>query len=151
ALSVWAALLSALVATLGSLWFTMGMELEAGPLCFYQRTCVMLAVGIIAAGLLVRNQSASGVAAMALPVAVAGLGICIIQNLLEYTHRIECPKGIHNIGTAPQQALAAQAILVFFLLIAARNRAAAAFAAVLIGAGIAWLLYTTSPKLPAPT
>ena len=149
-IAVWAALLAALVASLGSLWLTMGMELEACPLCFYQRTCVMAVVGILGIGLLLRDQNAAGVGAMALPVAATGLGVGIIHSVLEYTGKLECPKGIMDIGTAPQQAIVAQAILVAFLLIAARTRVLAAFIALLMGGAVAWLLFATSPKPVIP-
>jgi disulfide bond formation protein DsbB len=150
-IAIWAALLAAVVATLGTFWLTAGMNLEAGPFCFCQRTCVMLAVGILIAGLLMRDQSAAGVAAMTLPVAMTGLGVAGVHNWMELTRQIECPKGILNIGSAPQQALVAQAILVFFLVVAARTRFTAAFGAVMVGAAAAWLLYMTTPRFSVPT
>jgi disulfide bond formation protein DsbB len=149
--AVWAAMLSALVASLGSLWLTIGMDLEAGPLCLCQRTCVLVAVGILAVGLLMRDQIAGRVGAMAMPIAVAALGIGGIQVFLEYTGKLECPKGIMDVGSAPQQAVVAEAILLLFLLLSARTRAAAAFTSIVMGAVVAWLLFATSPKLEVPT
>jgi hypothetical protein len=111
----------------------------------------LVSVGVLVAGLLMRDQTAAGVAVMALPVAVAGLGVGVIHNYLEFTGKLECPKGISNIGTAPQQAAVAQAILVLFLLTAAMRRPFVAFVAIVMGAAVAWLLFTTSPKPVVPT
>lgn len=144
--AIWAALLAAVVAALGSLWLTMGMELEACPLCYYQRTCVLGVVGILAVGLMLKNQSAAALGVLALPVAVAGLGVGLMHNYLEFTGKLECPHGIGGFGTAPQQALAVQAILVVILLIAGHGRIAGLLVAVLLGGGIAWLLFATAPK-----
>jgi len=151
AISIWAALLSAAVAALGSLWLTIGMELDACPLCFYQRACVLGVVGILLVGLMLRELSESSAGLVALPVAVAGLGVCLMHNYLEYSHKLDCPAGIGGYGTAPQQALVAQGILVFFLLIAGRRRFAVLLMAVLLGAGSAWLMVNTVPKPKAPT
>src|SRR5438445_131739 len=105
--AVWAALLAALVASLGSLWLTLGMELKACPLCLYQRACVFAAAAALGIGVLMRERGEAGVCLVALPAAVAGLGVGVFHNYLEYSGKLVCPKGIAGIGTAPQQALAA--------------------------------------------
>src|SRR5436190_2221701 len=43
----WFALLVALVAVAGSLWLSLGMNLKACPLCFYQRTFAMAVFGVL--------------------------------------------------------------------------------------------------------
>jgi len=129
----------------------MGMGLDACPLCFYQRACVLGVTGIIFVGLLLREPSESSVAIMALPVAIAALGVGIMHCYLEYTGKLECPKGIADYGSAPQQALAAEAILVFFLLIGGRARIGAMLFAILLGAGSAWLMLNSVPKPKVPT
>ena len=80
-----------------------------------------------------------------------GLAVAGIHCYLEYIGKLECPKGIEGYGTAPQQALAAQAILVFFLLIAGRGRPLALLAGLILGGGIAYLLFIAGPKPKAPT
>ena len=150
-ISLWAALLSALVASLGSLWLTMRMDLEPCPLCMYQRTCVLCVVGVLVVGLLLRDPAQANVGVMALAVAAVGLCVGLIHVYLEYTGKLECPAGIGGFGSAPQQALAAQAILVFFLLIAARARPVALLVALLLGGLVAWLLFITGPTPKVPT
>src|SRR5438132_4407502 len=95
----WAALLMSLVALAGSLWLSIGMQLKACPLCLYQRTFVMGVVGVLATGLL---TGARRVEILALPIATAALAVGVFHEYLELTGKLECPKGILNLGSAPQ-------------------------------------------------
>ena len=53
----WAALLASGVAVAGSVWLSVGMELLACPLCFYQRSFAMGVFGVLAMALLSRAES----------------------------------------------------------------------------------------------
>src|SRR5436190_14879071 len=109
-LLVWTALLAALIASLGSLWMSLGMNLVPCPLCFYQRACVFCVVAVLTVGMMAQERSAGLVALIGLAPAAAAVGIGAVHNYLEYMHQLECPAGIGNIGTAPQQALVAEGI-----------------------------------------
>ena len=113
----WVALLVALVAVAGSLWMTLGMELKPCPLCYYERAFAMAAAAVLLVGLLSAAFRSSAVSLLALPCAAAGAGIAGWHEYLEYTGKLECPKGIFDIGTAPQQSVAALGLLLLILLI----------------------------------
>src|SRR5436309_3284658 len=113
----WFALLVALVALAGSLWLSLGMHLKACPLCFYQRTFVMGVVGVLVMGLLTGARHSGYVSLLALPLAAGGVAVAGFHEYLEATGKLECPKGIADLGTAPQQSLAAFALLFLVLLV----------------------------------
>jgi disulfide bond formation protein DsbB len=71
----------ALVATVGSLFFSEVMELPPCVLCWYQRIAMYPLVLVIGVGIILRD---SRVAVYALPLALVGLGISIYHNLLYY-------------------------------------------------------------------
>jgi disulfide bond formation protein DsbB len=147
----------ALAALAGSLHLSLGMGLKACPLCFYQRTFVMGAVGVLCLGLLLPGVRRSAVNALALPMAVGGLGVAIWHCYLESTGFLECPHGVFSIGSAPQQSLAAHALLLGLLIAALLADAARARADVLVGiaAVVVGLLFAfggvqSTPPAPAP-
>lgn len=74
-----AAWAQALVATMGSLYFSEVMNLPPCVLCWYQRIAMYPLVAILAVGILRKDKS---VALYALPFALAGLGIAVYHNLL---------------------------------------------------------------------
>jgi len=115
----WLALLVSAVAVAGSLWLSLGMNLVACPFCYYQRTFAMCAFGVLAVGLLGGAPRGSVLCLLALPLAAGGLGVAGWHVYLEATGKLECPKGILEIGTAPQQSLVAFAILTIPLLLGA--------------------------------
>ncbi len=71
----------ALVATVGSLFFSEVMSLPPCVLCWYQRIAMYPLVLIIGAGIVIRDPK---VKFYALPVALAGLVISVYHNLLYY-------------------------------------------------------------------
>jgi disulfide bond formation protein DsbB len=73
--------LIALVATVGSLFFSEVMQLPPCVLCWYQRIAMYPLVVIIGAGILMRD---SRMKFYALPLALVGLVISIYHNLLYY-------------------------------------------------------------------
>src|ERR687887_446681 len=70
----WAAFVVAAVGLAGSLFLSLGMNLKACPLCFYQRTFMMSLVAVLGMGLLVAAARPGRLALLALPLATAGLG-----------------------------------------------------------------------------
>lgn len=109
----WLALLTAAAATAGSLYLSLGMGLEACALCFYQRAFALAACAVLLVGLFAGDRRGSSLSLLALPLAAAGLGIAGFHVSLEKSGALECPRGVLDIGTAPQQSLA-----VFFMLTA---------------------------------
>jgi disulfide bond formation protein DsbB len=151
---VWPAFLVALAALAGSLWLSMGMHLKACPLCLYQRTFVMAVVGVLGIGLLAGRGSRVVLNLLALPSAVAALGVAAFHVYLEATGKLECPAGVLGIGTAPQQSLAA--LVVLFLLVfagAARSggerKGAATAGAFVLGLLFAAGAIASAPPMPA--
>jgi disulfide bond formation protein DsbB len=71
----------ALLATVGSLFFSEVMGLPPCALCWYQRIAVYPLVLIIGTGIVLRDAR---VRAYALPLALAGLAVSIYHNLLYY-------------------------------------------------------------------
>lgn len=72
----------ALVATVGSLFFSEVMNLPPCVLCWYQRIAMYPLVLIIGAGILMRDDHRMKI--YALPLAFSGLAISIYHNLLYY-------------------------------------------------------------------
>lgn len=78
---LYAAWAVALLATVGSLFFSEVMGLPPCVLCWYQRIAMYPLVPVIATGILVRDRR---VRAYALPLALAGLAVSVYHNLLYY-------------------------------------------------------------------
>jgi len=150
-LAIWAALLVAVAAASGSLWLTLGMNLKACPLCLYQRCFILGALAILALGMGLRGLDSSALGVLALIPAFAGFSVGLFHNYLEQTKVLECPNGIAGYGTAPQQAFAAEALLLLPLLIASVRRVIPTFTALLLGSGIATALILSGPPLPKPS
>jgi disulfide bond formation protein DsbB len=104
-------LLAAVVALAGSLWLSLGMGFTACPLCIYQRTFVMGVVAVLGVGLFTEARFRPVLNLLALPLAVAGFVVAILQLTAELLGKIECPTGILGIGTAPQQSVVALGIV----------------------------------------
>lgn len=73
--------LIALVATVGSLFFSEVMLLPPCVLCWYQRIAMYPLVLIIGSGIIMRDNRMRG---YALPVCLIGLAVSIYHNLLYY-------------------------------------------------------------------
>jgi hypothetical protein len=149
----WAALVFAIAGLAGSLYLSMGMHLRACPLCFYQRTFVMSLVAVLGVGLLAR---VGRLGLVALPLAVGGLGVAILHVSLELRGKLECPPGLFDVGTAPQQSLGLFLVLTALVLIDAVRGAAGAWlafaAAVIVGVALAYMsTIANPPPPPAPT
>jgi disulfide bond formation protein DsbB len=79
----WAALAASAAGLAGSLSLSWGLALKACPLCFYQRAFVMGLVAVLGTGLLVRAARPERLSLLALPLAVAGLGVALFHVGLE--------------------------------------------------------------------
>lgn len=112
----WLALLVALVTSAGSLYLSAGMGLVACPLCFYQRTFALGAFGVLLIGLLGGMGRWVSLPALALPLAVGGLSVAGFHAWLEFSGKLECPGGVFDLGSAPQQSAAALGLLTLVLL-----------------------------------
>jgi disulfide bond formation protein DsbB len=154
--AVWtyAAFAAALVTALGSLYLSYVMELVACPLCFYQRTFALGALGVLAMGLLTGAGRSAPLAALALPLAAGGLSIAVFHARLEMMGRMECPGGVLDLGSAPQQSLAAFTLLTALLVIDLLSAGGAARLAALVGGLALGVLFaagciaTSSPPCP---
>ena len=71
----------ALIATVGSLFFSEVMQLPPCTLCWYQRIAMYPLVFIIGVGIILRDQRMTF---YALPLALTGLAISVYHNLLYY-------------------------------------------------------------------
>jgi disulfide bond formation protein DsbB len=147
--------LVALLALIGSLWLSVGMGLKACPLCFYQRTFVMGVVAVLGVGLLTGQRHRSALNVLALPLAVAGVGVAAFHEYLELTGKLECPGGVMGIGTAPQQSLAVLTLLLILVaagVVRGRNTAesqvAASAVAVVVGVALAVGSVVSAPPMP---
>ena len=142
----WLALLVALVASIGSVYLSVGMDLKACPLCFYQRSFAFGLTALLAVGLIGGVVNGQRLALLALALALSGLGVAAFQVRLEMTNQLVCPWGVlgprdrlpdylpqdtrnnlkqhlqqlredYHLGTAPQESLAAFALISLLLLI----------------------------------
>jgi disulfide bond formation protein DsbB len=166
------ALIAALVASLGSAALSLDLppvkvgeqevqltrNLKACPLCYYQRMCAFGAFGVLLIGLFTKARRTGAIGVIALPLAIAGVGVAGFHNYLEYSEKMECPKGLLDIGTAPQQSLAALGVLTLLLLIdAIRNTSGGSFGvftillAVIVGGGAAYGGLQTTAMPPPPS
>jgi hypothetical protein len=113
----------------------------------------MSLVAVLGIGLLTPAGRGASLAWLALPLAVAGLGVGGFHVFLELSGKLECPTGVFGIGTAPQQSLT-MFLLLTSLLIAdlVRNPSCviAIGSSVLVGILLALASTTSNPPMPAP-
>jgi disulfide bond formation protein DsbB len=145
------ALLLAFAGSVGSVWLSVGLNLRACPLCFYQRSAVFLALATLLLGWVAPHRVPRGTAALlALPACFLGLGVALWHVGLELTGTLECPDGLAGLGTAPQQSLTAFVPLSAAALASARAAAGWRLVgiAVLLGVCGALAAIKSSPPLP---
>jgi disulfide bond formation protein DsbB len=111
-----AALVMSVATLAGSLLLSLGLDLKACALCFYQRTFAMSLVSVLGMGLLTGAGRATRLGLLALPLATAGLGVALFHVFLEINGTLECPRGLFGLGTAPQQSLGMFLVLFVLLL-----------------------------------
>jgi disulfide bond formation protein DsbB len=151
----WVCLAAAAGAVAGSLWLSVGMNLKACPLCFYQRTFVMSVAAVLAVGLFAGIRPSPLLSLLTLPLATGGLGVSLFHVYLEAAGKLECPPGVSGIGSAPQQALAALAIVLALVLAdAIRGRGSETFGAaalagsLVLGGLLAFASIRSAPPTP---
>lgn len=128
---VYVAWFQALIATLGSLFFSEVMQLTPCLLCWYQRIMMYPLVLILTVGILLREGR---LRYYVLPLSVIGLAIAIYHNLLYYgiipesiapcTAGISCTtRQIEWLGfiTIPLMSLTAFAVITFSMLLYKRG------------------------------
>jgi len=151
---VWLSLLIALVASVGSVYLSVGMKLKACPLCFYQRAFVMGVAAVLIVGLLTDRRFHDLLNVLVLPLALAGLCVAGYHVYLELAGRLECPKGVYGYGTAPQQSLAVYIVLLASVTVGVSRGVqtnlspAAVPVAVVTGIAIAAGSIVSAPPLP---
>lgn len=159
------ALVVSAAAVAGSLYLSLEMGLKACSLCFYQRAFAFGLVGVLLSGMLAFREMGARVCIVALPLALAGLGVAGFHVWLGWTEwpreaatwYLACPAGIEGYGTAPQQSLAAFALVTVLLLIGGLGEVgtsgrgfAALFFAIVCGAGGAVGSILANPPMPDP-
>jgi disulfide bond formation protein DsbB len=157
----WLALLAAAAATGGSLYLSLGMGLLPCALCFYQRVFAMAACAVLLVGLFAGDRRGPSLSLLALPLAVAGLGVAGFHVSLEKKGILECPRGILELGTAPQQSLGVFVMLTALLVVdvggaclrpsggsESAPSSLALIGACLVGGLMAWGCIRSSPPLP---
>jgi hypothetical protein len=150
-----AALLAAGVALAGSLYLSLGMELKACALCFYQRAFAMSLVALLGLGLLAGVARGGRLVLLALPLALGGLGVAAFHVYLDATGKLECPKAILDLGTAPQQSLAAFAVVTLLLVVGlvsqpGMGRWLGLLAGLVLGGGLTVASLIANPAPPKP-
>ena len=89
--------------------------------------------------------------------AVGGIGVAGFHVYLEWSGTLECPAGVQGIGSAPQQSLAAFAVLLTLLLQDVRvnrgegARTVAMGLGLVLGALFTWGALAGSPKPKIPS
>ena len=148
------ALTLALVASIGSVYLSVGLGLKACPLCFYQRTFA-IAAAIVLAMLLWQNRLCSLLACLVtLPLAVSGLGVALFHVYLVQVGKLECPPALFGLGDGPLQSLTVFAALTIVCLAGAwaarssRSGVSAILVVILVGTGAAWACIASAPPLP---
>jgi disulfide bond formation protein DsbB len=155
---LWAALVVSVVGLAGSLGLSWWLDLKACPLCFYQRAFMMGLVAVLGMGLLAGPAPPSRLGLLALPLAVAGLGVALFHVWLEIAGILECPQGLLGWGTAPKQSLATFLALFVLLVVAVLRGGPASLGtlgplggAVLLGGLLAAASCTSNPPIQRPS
>lgn len=145
----------AAVAVAGSFGLTFVLGLKPCPLCFYQRSFAMAALGILVVGRML-GLASSDRSVLALTAAAAGLVVAAKHVDLVAGKVLDCPDGFLGLGTAPMQSLVAFVLLLVPLLFAARAARVAIIpgtVAVLLGLAFGVLSFSGNGPMnttPAP-
>jgi disulfide bond formation protein DsbB len=117
-LGYWLALGVALGTSVGSVVLSLGLQLAACPLCYYQRSFAFATLGVLVVGLTAGLQQHIALGALSLPVAFTGLAIAGYHASLEARGKMECPRGVTQVLTAPQESTLAFMVLTGLLVAA---------------------------------
>jgi disulfide bond formation protein DsbB len=159
------ALLLALGGAAGSLYLSLGMELQACTLCFYQRAFMLGLAGVLLPGVLALRDRGGRLCLAVLPLAIGGWGVALFHVWLGWTYwprqettwYLACPAGVYGLGTAPQQSLAVFTLLVITLLAGAvhevrvsRQEHGTLLLSVILGVAVVAGSLMANPKMPDP-
>jgi disulfide bond formation protein DsbB len=160
---LWISLVLSIIAVAGSLWLSLGMQLKACPLCFYQRSFAMSVMAVLLIGLWAGVRPSTTLGLLALPLATMGFCVACFHVYLEVSGKLECPKGIFGLGTAPTQSAFILGLLFISVLASVFQRNSdskanhvsvfvKAIAGIVLGAGLAYSAWkSVPPPAPAPT
>jgi hypothetical protein len=101
---IWCALAGAIFASIGSLYLSLVMGLKACPLCFYQRTFAYALAAVLGVGVVNLSEPAS-ILLFAFPLIVGGFGVALFHSFMVWSKTLECPAGVANFRSAPEQSL----------------------------------------------
>lgn len=107
----WLSLILALLAVAGSIALSLVAGLKPCPLCFYQRTFAMGLLGLFVVGSITRTPPGT-LSIGAVPMVIGGFGVSVFHVYLELSKTLDCPAGLFNVGTAPQQSFAMYILMV---------------------------------------
>jgi hypothetical protein len=145
------ALLVAAIGVVGSLYLSLGMELKACPLCFYQRAFIMATLAILLFGLFLRDTPRAALAPLALGPAVAGAYVAAMHTYKVYDGTLECPTGVTHFLLVPHESLLVYVILVALLVVDVIHQGrylTLGFAAILLGGVLAHISIKATPAAP---
>ena len=148
------ALFIAVIGVLGSLHLSLGMDLKACPLCYYQRSFIMAVVAILTFAMFLPGMPTGAATVLALAPAFAGTAIAVLHTYLATSGALECPAGISGTLYAPSESLIVFSLLMLCLLgdlFHQRRYVMQGIGAMLLG----FIFYTTCtravPKMDPPT
>jgi disulfide bond formation protein DsbB len=146
----------ALLASAGSVYLSVGMGLKACPLCFYQRSFAIAALMALAVLLWLEGWRSPRACLVALPLAMAGLGVAVFHAYLVVSGKLVCPPAVLGWGDGPSQSLAAFVALTVTCLWGsgrgirvARSGLLTLLLAVVLGIVAAGACIASAPPLPA--
>jgi hypothetical protein len=148
------ALIVSIVGVAGSLYLSLGMDLKACPLCFYQRAFIMSVAAILGFGLTLPNFPKVALTPLVLAPATAGTWIAIRHVLLDWTGVLECPIGVTGVLVAPQESLVVYTLLMILLfvdLFHQRRYLSHGLGALMIGIVLGNLCMRSTPPAKEPT
>ena len=142
------------VGVVGSLYLSIGIELKACPLCFYQRAFIMAVAAVLGFGLALPGLPTAALTPLTLAPATAGAWIAIQHVILDATGVLECPIGVTGVLVAPQESLVVYALLMFLLLVDLvhqRRYVSQGLGALMIGIVLGNLCMRSTPPAKEPT
>ena len=142
------------VGVVGSLYLSLGMDLKACPLCFYQRAFIMSVAAVLGFGLTLPGFPMAAATPLALAPATAGTWIAIRHVILDSTGVLECPIGVTGFLVAPQESLIVYALLMILLLVDLfhqRRYVSNGLYAVMIGFVLGNMCMRSTPPAKEPT
>ena len=109
---------------------------------------MMAALAVLGVGLLTERSQVTFLCLLCLPLAIAGLGVAAFHEYLVLTDKLECPKALLGIGTAPAQSLAVFVLLTGAVGLGAIRRVPASLGSIPLGLSLAWGCIASAPPMP---